>query len=184
MMKKIMTLWLPVIALAMLAACSKKEVKQARMVVPKPQDELPVGIQHLEEQVLSQAVDWQGKSYVVNFSRQIDRDKPLIDDGEGVKYYDNSITVRVDRQDGSTFFTHTYTKNDFARFADADAMKRRTLYNISVFGVKPEALSLLACVSAPDESSDDFQLLEVRISPDGSTSVREATVLEREVVEE
>ena len=183
-MNKKKMLCMSLVALGLLAACGEKEVKQGRMVVPKPAEEQPVGTQQVAEQVLSQTIDWLGKTYVVTFSREADRTRPLVDDGMGVQYYDNAIHVRIDRQDGTTFFSQTYTKDNFARFSSAETLKRRTLYNISVYKQTPQALSLLACVSVPDESSDDYQLLEIAIDPAGNTNIQEVVVPDKEVIEE
>ncbi|MBQ8452165.1 MAG: DUF4738 domain-containing protein [Prevotella sp.] len=161
-------------------SCSKKEEKARRIVVDPPEEEQPIGTQRQEDQLQTEDVKWQGKTYHVSIERKADESLPLVDDGTGIEYYDNRIKVTVSRQDGSTFFERSYTKGDFASFVEQATLKFRSLYAISLHEVTDGAISLVACVGSPEISSDDFQLIEIRIKPDASTTVRPTTILDIE----
>ena len=161
-------------------SCSKKEEKPRRIVVDPPEEEQPIGTQKQDDQLQSENVQWLGKTYVVNIIRKADESLPLVNDGTGVEYYDNRITVTVVRQDGSTFFERAYTKTDFSPFVEPATLKFRSLYTISLYEVTDNAISLVACVGSPDISSDDFQLIEIRITPDGATTMKRTAILDRE----
>ena len=171
---------LAAITAAICISCSKKNEKPRRIVVDPPEEELPVGTQQQENQLLSKNIQWQGSSYVVNIERKADKSLPVVDDGTGIGYYDNRIMVTVTRQDGSKFFERSYTKSDFASFVESATLKYRSLYAISLHEVTEYAISLVACVGSPEISSDDFQLIEIRIKPDASTTVRPTTILDIE----
>jgi len=179
----IYTLFL-LMAAATLTACKKEEVKQQRMVVAKPEPPKPMGTQQLDSQDRTEVHAWRGNEYTVSIKRSADESMPVVDDGTGVKYYDNRITVSVKRADGSSFYSRTFTKNDFSSFLSSAAMKSRVLYAITLHEVSNEALQFVACVGSPDASSDDYQLLEIRLSADGSERIKETAILDREVVDD
>ena len=180
-MRKIITLMAALLAIAVTTSCNKKEEKAKRVIVAKPEPPKPVGTQRQDEMNLSETVSWRGNQYTINIERHPDTALPIVDDGTGEKFYDNRIDVAINRQDGSTFYKRTFTKDDFTPYLDASSVKRCALVAITALHkTDNQAISLIACVGSPDTSSDDYQVLEIRITPDGNSTIKLTTVPDHE----
>ena len=129
------------------------------------------------------AVEWQGKQYTVSISRRADTSLPMITDDIGNKYYDNKITVRVTRPDGTVFFDKTFGKTDFSSVISEKYMKKSALLGIVVDPSANSRLVLAASVGAPDVLSDDYVPLLITLSRMGNISIEKDTRAELEVEE-
>ena len=92
-------------ALLSVAVGGCKEKKQTTdIITTKPKVEAPKPVQEIGDYDQDVSVDWGGSNYTVRMQRMADRSLPIVDDGLGNRYFDNQITVRVTRNDGSEFF--------------------------------------------------------------------------------
>ncbi|MBQ8047130.1 MAG: DUF4738 domain-containing protein [Prevotella sp.] len=162
-------------------ACKKKSEAPISIIVPKPAAPAPVGIQSIgDEAQPRQTIKWGGGTYTLGIKRWADKELPVVDDGDGGKYYDNRISVDILDGSGNTFFSRKYSKNDFANYLERDMLGRSVLYNIVFYETSDQALFLVASVGSPDDTGGDFVQMEIRIARDGSSSVRKTAIREIE----
>ena len=94
------------------------------------------------------------------------------------EYYDNRITVRITRKDGSVFFNRTFTKTDFAQYAKGSYGRDGALLGVVFNTIKDDTLLFAASVGSPDNMSDNFVPIVVRISRTGAVSMSEDTAID------
>ena len=107
--------------------------------------------------------------------RVADRSLPIVNDGTGSRYYDNKITLRVTRNDGSEFFARTFKKSDFSAYIDGSFDKNCALLGIVFDKVEDGVLRFAASVGSPDKASDEYIPLVLKISRSGSVSISKDT---------
>ena len=101
-------------AMAVVGVSACKEKKQSEdIITTKPVAEVKKPTQKVGDYDMTTPAEWVGSTYQVFVQRKADESLPLADDGQGNKYYDNRITVKVTRKDGSEFFNRTFSKDDF-----------------------------------------------------------------------
>ena len=115
--------------------------------------------------------------------RKADHSLPLADDGQGNKYYDNRITVKIVRKDGSSFFNRTFTKDDFAKYVDPLYRKNSALLGIVLDKAEGDNLVFAASVGSPDKMSDEYVPLLMKISRFGDVAISKDTQLDTGAVE-
>ncbi|MCD8296545.1 MAG: DUF4738 domain-containing protein [Prevotella sp.] len=158
-------------------ACSKKE-KPTDIIAPKPVENVPKIPQKMQSSNYKETIDWIGKQYKININRHPDENMPLVVDAEGNKYYDNNITIKIVRPDGTTFFDKTFTKSDFASCVSNDYIKQSALLGIVFDQVSGDNLIFAASVGSPDVLSDEYVPLMLTISRMGNTSIKKDTRLD------
>ena len=126
----------------------------------------------------SRVIEWLGNSYTVSTERKADTSLPLCKDEQGNEYYDNCITVTITRKDGSLFFKRTFTKTDFAQYAKGSYGRDGALLGVVFNTIKNDALLFAASVGSPDNMSDNFVPIVVRISRTGAVSMSEDTAID------
>lgn len=160
-----------------LVACKEKKV-QTDIITTKPVVEKAKPTQVMGDYEQTVPVDWVGSTYQVVTRRAADKTLPVIDEGQGEKYYDNRITVRIVRKDGSEFFARTFTKDDFASCVSASYRQNSALLGIVFDKAETDHLVFAASVGSPDQSSDDYVPLLVRVSRYGDVSMSKDTQLD------
>ena len=153
-----------------------KEKKQTTdIITTKPKVEAPKPVQEIGDYDQDVSVDWGGSNYTVRMQRLADRSLPIVDDGLGNRYFDNQITVRVTRNDGSEFFARTFKKSDFSAYIDGSFDKNCALLGIVFDKVEDGVLRFAASVGSPDKASDEYIPLVLKISRSGSVSISKDT---------
>ena len=158
----------------------KEKKKTTDIITTKPKVEAPKPVQEIGDYDQDVSVDWGGSNYTVRMQRLADRSLPIVDDGTGIRYYDNKITLRVTRNDGNEFFAKTFTKSDFNAYVDAAFSKNSALLGIVFDKVEDGVLRFAASVGSPDKASDEFVPLVMKISRSGSVSISKDTQLDTE----
>jgi len=153
-----------------LLSCGHKE-QPRDIIAPAPKPMKKKVTQKMDAYAQSITIAWLGASYVVKTSRQPDTSLPLADDGNGNKYYDNTITLQVLRPDDSQFFSHTYKKSDFSAYVDESFMKHGALTGIVFDRADGGNLYFVASVGSPDKMSDEYVPLTLCISRLGVVSI-------------
>lgn len=158
---------------------SCKEKKQSNVIITtKPVEEKKLPTQKVGDYEMETPVDWVGSTYQVVVERKADESLPLADDGQGNKYFDNRISVRVVRKDGSEFFNRTFTKEDFSAYVDALYKKNSALLGIVLDKAEGDYLVFAASVGSPDKMSDEYVPLVLKISRFGDVSVSKDTQMD------
>uniref|UniRef100_A0AB33IN44 DUF4738 domain-containing protein n=1 Tax=Prevotella sp. GTC17253 TaxID=3236793 RepID=A0AB33IN44_9BACT len=123
-------------------------------------------------------VEWLGARYKVLVVRQANQSLQQVDDGNGNRYYDNQITVKIIRKDGSEFFNRTFTKADFESYVDDIYKKNSALLGIVLDEAQGDKLRFAASVGSPDRMSDEYVPLVLVISRTGGVSISKDSQLD------
>ena len=163
------------VAVLCLMACHDK--KPAAPVKRTTKVEAPKGPMHMGDNITKRSTNWLGANYTVGVTRKADGSLPLASDGTH-DYYDNAITVSVNRPDGTQFFSRRFTKADFKAYVDDYYYKKGALLGIVFVGAQGNTLNFAASVGNPDESSDEYVPLILKISNLGAVSIAKDEDLE------
>ena len=148
-------------AMAVVGVSACKEKKQSEdIITTKPVAEVKKPTQKVGDYDMTTPAEWVGSTYQVFVQRKADESLPLADDGQGNKYYDNRITVKVTRKDGSEFFNRTFSKDDFDAYVDPLYKKNSALLGIVFDKAEGDYLVFAASVGSPDRMSDDTGAVE------------------------
>lgn len=183
-MKRTKTQGLSLLAcIALLGMASCKEKPQSTDIIMSKDDllqttEVSTEVQEIGNYDQTVETDWVGSTYTVEMHRVADESLPIVDDGSGRRYYDNKITIRILRKDGSEFFSRTFTKADFNSYLDASFKKNGALLGIVFDRVEGDNLYFAASVGSPDRASDEFIPLVVKVSKLRQVSISKDTMLD------
>lgn len=176
-MKKI----IPLLGIALLAssftACTKKK-KTDVIIAPKPEAPKPKSTQKMSEYEQSRNVEWLGTSYKVVVKREADTSLPLATGDDNTRYFDNKISVKILRKDGTDFFNRTFHKSDFKQYLDEHTQNDGALLGFVFVEADADCLQFAASVGSPDITSDEYVPLVVKISRMGAVSVGKDTQLD------
>lgn len=171
-------------ASAMLAASCGEKKQTTEIIAPKPVQKAaaaPVKMQGYEN---NENVEWLGKTYKVVVSRRTDTEMAMIEDETGTKYYDNRISLKVMRPDGTVFFSREFTKNDFSGYIDAAYLKHSALLGLVLEKAEGDNLQLAASVGSPDMLSDDYVPMLITLSRMGNITMKKDTRIDASDVPE
>lgn len=163
--------------LALTAISCKEAKKDTNIITHKKVVTAPKKTQKVGDYSQSRNVDWLGSEYTVAVDRKADTSLPLVDDGAGNKYYDNRISVKITRKDGTTFFSRTFTKSDFSQYVD-EIYRGGALLGIVLDKAEGDCLYFAASVGSPDTMSDEYVPLVMRIGRTGQISIYKDTQLD------
>ena len=164
-------------AAAMLVVSCAEKPKIDNIIVHKRAKVQKKGTQTMSGYEDKRNVEWLGATYKVCVERKSDTSLPQAFDEMGNSYYDNTITVRVLRSDGSVFFERTFLKSDFTQYI-SDAYAKGALLGVVFDCVEGESLRFAASVGSPDRMSDEYEPLVVKISRMGAVSIAKDTKLD------
>lgn len=153
-----------------LSSC-KEEKKSNIIITHKPAVQKPKPTQKMSAYEQARDVEWVGSTYKVIVSRKADSSLPLVTQDENTKYYDNKVSVRVVRQDGSEFFNRTFTKSDFSGYVSDKMKEKSALLGVVFFKAEGDYMYFAASVGAPDVTSDEYVPMVVKLSRMGAVSV-------------
>lgn len=159
------------------ASCSEKKAS-TDIIAPKPVKKTPSAPVKMQASDHQETVDWVGSEYTVSIKRRVDESLPMIDDGSGNRYFDNTIEVKVMRKDGSEFFSKTFKKTDFASQVGEDYMKKSAMLGIVLEKAEGDNLTFAASVGSPDVLSDEYIPLVITLSRMGNISIQKDSRLD------
>ncbi len=163
-------------------SCSEKK-QDKTIIAEKPKPVKKKVTQSMSGYEQSIPVEWLGAVYHVNVSRQADPSLPLADDGTGNKYYDNKIKLSVVRKDQSVFYSKTFTKADFVNYVDEAYRKNSALLGVVFDKVEGNNLIFAVSIGSPDQMSDEYVPLVLKISNHGAVSIRKDSLLDTDSTE-
>ena len=170
-MKQIATWMMAGIMAGAFVSCKEKQ-PSPDIIITKPVEKVkPKTTQKMGDYEQTIEVAWVGAKYNVAVARKADTSLPIVDDGAGNKYYDNKISVRIIRQDGSEFFNRTFSKQDFLSYVDDIYKKNSALLGIVLDKAEGDYVWFAASVGSPDRNSDEYVPLVMKVSRFGDVSI-------------
>ena len=167
-----------------MASCAEKK-KSKIIIAPKPVAQVTnKPTQEMSGYEQSRDVEWLGNHYKVVVKREADHELPIIQLDKTNKYYDNKITIRILRSDGTEFFNHTFTKAAFESNLDKKTKSTGALLGIVFDKAEGNNLCFAASVGSPDITSDEYLPLVLKISRMGAVSISKDQVLDTESASE
>ena len=160
---------------AMLTGCKQKKQREDIIVrkaeTPKPQ--APIRMQDYSQ---VKDVEWLDRIYQVDIHRMADDSLKMVKDETGQKFVDNSIQLKVIRQDGSVFFSQTFTKADFNDYLDDDYRATGILEGLVFDRVDGYQLVFAGSVSHPQ--TDEYIPLVITLSNFGDLTISRDTQMD------
>ena len=170
-----------ILSLALLLATSCKEKQEEKdIIVPTPEEQTEKKeTLEMKETRQNYTETWNGKKYTISIVRSPDHSLPLTYDEMQNEYYDNIITVRIQREDGSDLLNKTYRKSDFKDYTSGSGMEKTgALLGIVYDAIEGNNLSFAASVGSPDPNSDEYIPLRLTVSPSGSVKISPDTKMD------
>ena len=160
---------------AMLTGCKQKKQTEDIIVqkteVPKIQ--APIRMQDYNQ---VKDIQWLDRGYQVNIRRTADDSLRMVKDETGQKVVDNGIRLQVIRQDGSVFFSQTFTKANFNDYLDDDYRATGILEGLVFDRVEGHQLIFAGSVSHPQ--TDEYIPLVITLSNFGDVSISRDTQMD------
>ena len=157
--------------------CVKKKDTN-NIITHKEEKKRPKPIQKVGDFSQTRVVSWLGHNVKITTERLADKDLSLVQDENGNKYYDNKITLKIQRSDGSIFLERVFYKSDFSKFIDTSADKTTALLGVVFDRINGDHLLFAASVGSPDNMSDEFIPLVLKVSKSGSLSIYKDTQMD------
>ena len=157
--------------------CVKKKDTN-NIITHKEEKKRPKPIQKVGDFSQTRVVSWLGHNVKITTERLADKDLSLVQDENGNKYYDNKIILKIHRSDGSIFLERVFYKSDFSKFIDTSADKTTTLLGVVFDRINGDHLLFAASVGSPDNMSDEFIPLVLKVSKSGSLSIYKDTQMD------
>ena len=165
---------LSLLLMSILTGCggNKKDSKEEtqRMFQLESVDE-NTGLQRMQVSQIKQEIACKGKKFQLSVERTPDDKLPHVKSDMGL-FVDNSIKVKITRDNGTTLFEKTFVKNDFASYLPAKYLKRSVLEGLVFDDVRTgekKEITLAASVSYP--MTDLYIPFVLVISQDGRISI-------------
>ena len=171
-MKRILSLILLGTVLLSISSC-KDDKKSDNIITSKPEKEV-IPTDTLAMTTIApegRTITWGEGSYTISVKRYADESLPIAIDESGRKYYDNKIDLKISRADGSVFMDKTFQKTDFNSFLDDNTKKNGALLGLPFVEVEGNNLVFSASVGSPNEMSDEFIPMKVKISRMGDIHI-------------
>ncbi len=176
-------LWFMMAAAGIVATACHEKKQSYNIIVKKEQLAQPEKPQAMGDYNQDYHVEWLGKEYMVKVTFKADTSLPMINDG-GKKYYDNRITLTIEREDGSQFLHREFTKSDFSANIDASYLEKSALVGIVYDKADDDNLVFAASIGSPDKSSDDYVPLVMKISRMGNITMGRDSRLDTSAADE
>ena len=154
------------------AITSCKEKKQDEEIIVEKLIEKPKNsATAMQNNTKNDAVKWiGGRTYTYIVEREKDTELPLVENHD-VTYYDNRIQLTIKRSDGTDFFSDTFTKNSFTGLLNNDMKEHGVLLSMAFDKCDSDNMYFVVGIGSPDESYEDFTLVQLIVSRTGATSV-------------
>lgn len=162
----------------MTSACKEKPESNIIIAKKETQKKIPTGPKKMSDYTMNKMVDWADSRYSIYIQRVADESQPMVKDEQGNEYYDNVISLKVVRADGSTFFERKFKKEDFREFTNNPYGKNGALLGIVFDKAEADNLFFAASIGSPDALSDEYIPLVLSISRMGDVHIKKDTQLD------
>ena len=177
---------LAITSLGLSFSSCKKEKKEDFIIIKgpeKPEEQKPQGPIARDSITENTTVKWGDTEYTVEVTRKPDKSLDMIkNEDTGEKYYDNTVIVKVLRDDNSEAISKKFTKENFKEYIPKNLYPIYSLLNIrceeenNPVGGK---LNFTVAVGDPDDCSDDYITLQILMSKTSDVSVRQLIIDEK-----
>ncbi|MGI6242859.1 MAG: DUF4738 domain-containing protein [Prevotella sp.] len=178
-MKRILGLCIMGLAVLALASCTEKKPNTIIIAKKKPAVTKVQQTRKMGDYSQTRKTEWVGNKYTIETALKADPSLPLASDGY-THYYDNKVTMRIIRADGTDFFKKTFDKSYFKSYVDNSYYKNGALLGIIFVKAEGKHLVFAASVGNPDKSSDEYVPLVLKIDNFGNIAVSKDTKLDME----
>lgn len=180
-MKRINYILFTVLAAGLMASCADEKKKSNIIIAPKPAAKVTnKPTQKMSDYEQARDIEWLGSTYKVIVKSESDSELPIVKLDETTKYYDNKITVRILRQDGTEFFNRSFTKSAFEQYLDRHTKESGALLGIVYVKAEGNNLCFAASVGSPDVTSDEYIPLVLKITNLGAVAITKDQTLDME----
>lgn len=180
-MKRINYILFTVLAAGLMASCAEEKKKSNIIIAPKPAAKVTnKPTQKMSDYEQARDIEWLGSTYKVIVKSESDSELPIVKLDETTKYYDNKITVRILRQDGTEFFNRSFTKSAFEQYLDRHTKESGALLGIVYVKAEGNNLCFAASVGSPDVTSDEYIPLVLKITNLGAVAITKDQTLDME----
>jgi len=170
-MKRINYIFSAVLIAGLMVSCTEQK-KSKIIIAPKPIAKVTnKPTQQMSNYEQARDIEWLGSTYKIVVKRESDSELPIIKLDDTNKYYDNKITVRILRKDGTEFFNRTFTKTDFDGYIDQKTKSMGALLGIVYDKTEGGNIHFAASVGSPDVTSDEYVPLVLKITRMGAVSI-------------
>lgn len=180
-MKKI-TYTLLLFSIIMASACEDKKPTTDIIVPPIEKEVTKKDTLKMSEINQNHEVEWLGSSYKITITRSADKSLTKAYDESGNAYYDNTITLKITRRDGTEFLNKTFHKSSFADIANNNKItKRGALLGIVFDKIENNKLVFATSIGSPDISSDEYVPFIMTIDRNGNISTSLDTRMDSDI---
>lgn len=170
-MNKIVFSGIALLTLLALSSCKEKQEKTDEIIIEKVVDKPQNDAISSPEKNSSGSVKWvNGDTYRYSIKIAADDELQQVRNGE-TTYKDNSARLTILRSDGSEFFNSSFTKNSFTGLLSSDMKEHGSLIGFSFDHADESKLYFVASIGSPDESSEEFTLVQLIVDRMGTTTV-------------
>lgn len=166
-----------------LFSCHQKKMSD-NIITHKPKAVKKKATQTMSNYKQSIPVKWLGNTYTIEVARHANSSLPLADDGNGNKYYDNEVSLRILRSDHTEFVSKTFTKANFKPYMDGQYLTHGALLGVVFDKVQDNYLYFACSVGSPDQMSDEYIPFLLKISHSGEITIYKDNQLDTDNREE
>ena len=165
---------LAILFVTMLSGCTsntKESKEEAKRIFQIESVDENTGLQRMQISKVNQTIGCKGKKFQLAVTRIPDEKLPHVKSDMGL-FMDNCIQVKITRENGTSLFEKTFTKNDFAAYLPEKYLKRSILEGLVFDDVRTEEkkeITLAASVSYP--MTDLYIPFVLVVSQDGKLSI-------------
>jgi len=160
------------LALLTLLACKGKKTQDTEIIKTDYVAPKPTAPKTSSVDAVTDEVEWiEGRHYLVTIRGRADNTLPMVQDENGQKYIDNSVTIDVKRADSTTFFNHTYTTGAFAHWLSRDYQEKAILTGINLLGPDGNVMKFVVSLNYPESSDDESLDLLLQVDNMGNEDV-------------
>ena len=160
------------------SSCIKEKKSDDIITKISPKPQISHSPQQLTDFSYKKEIEWMDAVYTITIRRYADKDLPLITDEDGTKYFDNKIDLKILRKDGTTFYSRSFSKNDFKSFTNNQYGKHGILVGFMFDKVDGNYLRFGASIGSPDPNSDEYIPIDVIINNMGDLHITNAAQLD------
>ncbi len=164
-------LFLMILSALVLSSC-KKEKESRTIITTIEEPQISKTPKTIGDTVINNSMQWGDVVYSYRIERQSIKDVTVKDE-DGQKYYDNTVSLRVDGPNGE-IFNKTFKKDSFSSYINSDYIKpnRSVLIGIAFNRVEKGGNAIfVATVGSPDSQSDEFMSIKINIDKSGAMTM-------------
>ena len=169
------------VALLSLTSCKDKKPEDKGIITTDYVAPAPTSPKTTAVNTVTDDVEWiEGRSYHVSITGHADNALPMVQDENGQKFIDNSISIEVTRQDSTVFFAHSFTKEFFTDWLSKDYREKAILTDINLLGAEGNVLKFVTSLNYPDGGDDESLDLLLQVDNMGNISIQPFTYNDRD----